>query len=36
MPEFDSSLLMSMSSSAGTYLGFKIPEKAAKTRPGAA
>jgi hypothetical protein len=33
MPEFDSSLLLLMGISAGAFLGFKIPEKAAETRP---
>jgi hypothetical protein len=32
MPEFDSSLLLLMGISAGAYLGFKIPEKAAETK----
>jgi hypothetical protein len=36
MPEFDSSLLLLMGISAGAFLGFKIPEKAAETRPGGA
>jgi hypothetical protein len=36
MPEFDSSLLLLMGISAGAYLGFKIPEKAAETKPSTA